>query len=638
MFQADSGWLHFLFADPRDHYYTGSIVRLDRTRYIYYHLKKKGYKGVFFYQDLRNGSLVRTEDRASADLYKVKAIKGFWQYVDASVTIETQQGREVYQIVHKDPDELRRRIIEFIKEPEDHYAFVFPIDVYYELYERNEDRLELLTAWNKYRQKSIFLIVANCRADASLGYLTDHDGVFGSSLGAEVEQLLKWKHRFVWYHEMKRVLKNRYNAWNQFRREDIERMIEYGGICENWSFDWSHLDDYVDFIYAWYHSSAFASCYPGMFPAKEKRSLDALAECLGGRNSRVWERMEQAIEELNKKKKDRKSLLHMIKQMYSINTDIMHPTLEESFEQRELADIPIEELLADGTGAYERQILAGRFFDVIQELRKPWSDGNVTVALQRGFGGGYEAESPVSYCAQMLSKLNNSGIASYQAVEKIVRMMEYCIGKGCEDRQFDPDLFDKKMRCRETIVRIAMEIAELQKSAVQCEKAISECEEEFQKMLQKAKANQMTIDPSITSVTVDMLLTEAQQKRVVYLDKEKTAKKARLAGENKKIVQYEQVISQFEETFERLAHNTLTDLPALLKEMTEHLKDHAVQEVIASREIDEALSDYEITQSEIDKYTEHTDTQNDYREQCRRLLEEEIQTTEINSGGTLMHV
>ncbi len=619
MFESKKGWLHFLFANPNDDYYTYSGAKMDEDRYLFYQLKNKGYKGVFFIQELQNQEkpVVRTEDYKSAEIYGKEARKGktpWSSYSDIGFESKTVAGKMICELKHLNDNELRERILTLFSSNEK-YAFIFPMRTYIDLYKEDIYRNTLISQLSKHKhkdigKKSIFIITASCFAEDSLYWLRDDKNVFDSSLGDKVRDMKNRKDRFLWYPMMASKLGDCYNVWNQFRKCDIERMFRYGVLCENWSLGKSCLEDYIDFIYAWYHSSAFESCYPKLFPSREKHSQRELSAYLRQNKGQIWETMEQEIMRLNESRSQEERLLAVIEKFYQVpaESEIIHPILSECGVQHELQNIKIEELIPD-KDEYQKTLLIGRFNRVVRELHKPWNKDNINVTLGYSAMEGSGEKPPLECCADLLSKLRSAGRKSLLAVDQIVKLMEYSVTDGIDDiQQGFSELFDKKIKYLKAAVNNAIAIADKQWDAQQCKAEIQLSAEKLSKAKKLFESNpyKYLLDETITEITPELKTVQYQQNEINRLKNELQFKKIRYVDILSGISDYTYMISRINEAVAQLKQDglSLDGLTAMMDEMTEEVKAKKLEEARYRRKLDTAFVHFDTTLEELQKYVE----------------------------------
>lgn len=580
MFDSKDGYLHLLFANE-DHYYLGSLVRLDLSRKLYYILKRDQYQGVFFVQDLRGGCRVKTEDAQSAAQYAKNIKKSF------GFPVKVERENRQYRIRHKNKEEMMDRILRLFGEENDCYAIVIPIRVFAELFQTESSRQRLNRALREQRQRSIFVITAPLKADASMKYLLDREGIFNTEVCPEMMRLLARPQRFLLYEELKLELLGRYHVWNQMREKDIRRMLMYGLFFEGWSGDPGRLEDYTDFIYAWYHSEPFSHKYKGILWKNQWRSMAELGNQLSGK--KCWKILDETIDCLRSELGMEGSLKERIAGQYPLCEEEQDPSLDISPSVTRLEQIEIEKLVPE-TEERKAEKIRADLCGIRRELLRPWSDGTSN-------------SSSIEFCAGRLKTLAGQREPEQRIVEKILEMMKYSVYS--RERERAPKLFQRKIEYYEAMIRIAMDASELRLQIRKEEERLAQEDLRYRRLLDRAKkelAGNQTLPEYGQSVDGEMLHSHAVKLELINAKKDLENKKSIIGTLEIRAAQHYQSVRQLELAVLNLREDNVTaTAEELLKHASDLIRQQANQEAEKMRRLREAQDQFQLVRKEAER-------------------------------------
>lgn len=629
--QSDRKCFHFVFAQE-DQYYLDSLVCFDLNRYLYYQLKKDGYQGVFFLQDLKGGCHVAAEDRKSADLYNKARSRGvlgrLGRAFGAETDIEswTYHKRNLYRFSHKNETELKNQIIRFLEEPEDHYAFVVPIAVFQELYKDGISRIELHKALEA-RQNSCFILLASKKANESLKYLTgeaNKDKALVSSLCKELEDLAQETEKEIVpiFERLRIQLGPCYHAWNQLGKEEIRRMFLHGVLFDAWNIDRDCMQQYVDFSYAWYRSSVLAHRYPDVLPANEWGTIAELEKYLA--QPQNLEKLSQAIADIMDKAEQGVSLDRVLKARYRIEElqPLREPMLEETPSQRWLNQVNFEALLP-GLDEAAENALTEQYYNLKKELQIPRSNGR-------------QLEAEAQFCAKKFEEIRRGGYYDLVSVKRVLNMMEYAICRQVPQEAAFRNEIDKYRLVIETSIELGKMRREIDNREVQLEEKRAEYARQLAEIRRTGIASGQTRNKIAQMVAVpepvsgDVLAEHAKKVHLVNLKKNIEQTEQLLGMDRVELENMQKTVDAIELTLGKYTRDDLKEaLTKILCEETERKKEQAIQEAKLENELNEAIDIYEITQEETQKQVlKAGDSQTvDYDAEYEQIVSEALRDT-----------
>ncbi|MGN0299057.1 MAG: hypothetical protein ACI4C1_07765 [Lachnospiraceae bacterium] len=300
-------FLHFVFANSTDMYYLDSLIQLDLKSYLWYKLKKNrlGYEHIYFVSGSASEITLEVLDQDSYDWYEKKNDHWRKKFIDFFMGAEETfviKGRTSIRIERDQEKEFCTRILKLMEESteKEKSAFVFQLSTFSFLFESNKKLLERLIALNdKDNRGSIVVLLASISAGESKDYLLNPNGIFfykderNQSLCEDLRAIAAMKQVDL-YHQMAKQMKERVIFLNSFSRGQIETLVtsvlmEYperiGSVQE--------MEDWIDYLYAWYHSKSFQEQCEWNLEVNQKRYYCELVERL--KNQQIWNRLvEQA--------------------------------------------------------------------------------------------------------------------------------------------------------------------------------------------------------------------------------------------------------------------------------------------------------------------------------------------------------
>lgn len=446
-FSSEWGNIHFLFANEDD-YYTESLVKLGRRQYINYCLRREGYAGIFFIEKSSSGYVVEMGNSSAAEIYPYeepdvhlfwgrKNVKREWEEIRKG---GKRLGLRCYAR-HDLSEEVCKRIHTLMKK-RDRYAFVMSMELFAVFYKDSEIWQELHDSLKK-GGGSILILTSAANADDSFSLLTSHGDIF-----PVVRKIINRGRHVRFYEELSNEMGKRYHVFNQMRKEEIRRLLQYMQIVEG---AWEEkregqLDDYTDFLYAQYHFVGFGEAWGTDLPEKGKRSLRELATSLEKKQSRIWQQMDRCIEAIRKNSADSRGLELIIQSRFEEEKE-WHPRFIENADVRRIRRAV--QGVAVGTG---REI-AAKLQQVEGSLTMAWND--------------YEnrERKELHRMAQMLERLQERGIRSDEIVIRVLDYLYYSISS--RERYEAQSLFCQKSQYSEKLIECLCTRKELENALIQ---------------------------------------------------------------------------------------------------------------------------------------------------------------------------
>lgn len=133
-------------------------------------------------------------------------------------------------------------------------------------------------------KNSIFLLVSSMKADESFPVFTERKEVFGGTFFRKFKKVFATEGHFRFYEELKNELGDGFHLWNQMKREELYRMLQYLWLTER---SWQKLpvgtlERGAEFLYAWCHQPELETPKGLRLPEKSQRNLGELRKCLKG--------------------------------------------------------------------------------------------------------------------------------------------------------------------------------------------------------------------------------------------------------------------------------------------------------------------------------------------------------------------
>lgn len=281
-FDSDKGLFHITFANEEDDYYTKSGVRLSLNQYLFCELKNNGFQAVVFFGGSKNTCFCRAVDISVSPekslLFGLLKAKN-----DASA------GRVRYDMVKESEFyDYMQQMIKLMRE-KSRLAFVFEVETFNLIaaYDDIIDELYDVSLCN-HRQSfgHICLVKVPKTVNGSLPYFTDKKSVFRSELFPTIGHILEQKRNIHIYDELKAELGDSVTFLNTFDRQSVYPLV-LNSFIEHERFtseSFAKLDDYTDFIWAWYNYRDF-KIYAGSeieraFADNPKQTYKNIQKCL----------------------------------------------------------------------------------------------------------------------------------------------------------------------------------------------------------------------------------------------------------------------------------------------------------------------------------------------------------------------
>ncbi len=251
-FDCTNGLFHLVFANDSDRYYTPSLLRLNFRQYLYYELKRAGYTDIFFVD-------------------QALAISGCLDVLS----------------------DMNKKFL----------AFVFSIQVFSAL----KDHKEAMDLLEKLRKNNVahhlILIYSPVTVDLIRSYFSDSDSIF---MNPRLFPRILWDvsfQRLTFYERLDQIFGAEcVSCLNLLLREDIDYMVKHLFLHRTITgtgtdkVDFQAVDDYVDFIWAWYHFRDFKQVVGAWLPDNQCRQLGVIERYL--EDDAALEAVGQQIEKL----------------------------------------------------------------------------------------------------------------------------------------------------------------------------------------------------------------------------------------------------------------------------------------------------------------------------------------------------
>lgn len=588
-FRAAAGQIHLLFADV-DEYYTDSLVRLDREQYINYCLRKAGYQGIYFIEKQltgKGGYRVIMGSPVSADLYCYQNPSDGWFLAKKPVLRETE-GKRVF-CRHNSPEEVTGRILSMLQNQGGlSMTFVMEPEIFVELY---QDRMagEQLRNLLETVKNSIFLLVSSMKADESFPVFTENPLVFGGNFFREFKKLFAAEGHFRFYEELKNELGDGFHLWNQMKREELYRMLQYLWLTEK---GWQKLsvrtlEQGTEFLYAWCHQPEVEVPKGLCLSEKSQRNLGELRKCLRGQA----EAFVESLSEWESKRTGR------------VEGKPWYPVFSETADVRRL-----RQGIRDIVGP-ERQRLAWKLDRVTEIMVCPWSD------FQKLERPGLQ---------EMLKKMEELKEENCRSSEMAERVLDYLYYSFRSEGQHDTDeVYQMKCDCHREIVRCTAMVARMEKIHEKRQETLRKNEQEFARRRQELK-EQCERDPLYAEVLCQMkagtlelgVATEYRmdisQKKGVLVSLQRsiqTEKQYMISGQEEIAVQKNSIEKLDLVLKELMAEKNPTALASILNRAGMMLQEQGSMEREAQNALKKAASLFEKEASFLkeEKKTEETD-------------------------------
>jgi len=366
LFQAQAGFTHFVFANQKDSYILPSLVQLDLNGYLYYLLKKQGYRSVYFISGLEAPFRMEVFDEASREQYVRHGRKtGFWGKGNQDLT---DDPRKIFLA-----EDLPKRLGNLLKKSSD-TAFVFRMDTFHEIFSADRGQLrEFARTGQKFLEQSgnILLLQMPLTAKGSLEYLTARDGVFadmdGVSLCPEVGRILEQERNVKLYEQLALDMEERCVFLDQLTYDQTCLAVKAAYLPNpDQGWDQEQVKDVAAFVYAWYTNAQFRQQMGAVLPWDDSRRVRTLVGELGEESNR-W-KLQRCIASLDSQGQ---KLRHFLRENYPPDRTVPCIAAEDRLAKR-LDRIQIPQSLYSNAPELRRVIL-GKFRELVQEYQAPRS-------------------------------------------------------------------------------------------------------------------------------------------------------------------------------------------------------------------------------------------------------------------------
>ena len=532
-FRSAAGQLHMLFADE-DEYYTDSLVRMDREAYIDYCLQRAGYQGIYFVEKQlagKGGYVVMMGSTASAELYCYQdPSAGVSLFFGKKSALRETEGKRVL-CRHTTSEEVTGRILYMLKN-QDHssLAFVMSPEVFAELYQESTAR-EAVRKMLEVVKNSIFLLVSSMKADESFPVFTEKKEIFGETFFRELQKLSRAGGHFRLYEELKNELGECFHLWNQMKRQELYKLLQYLWLTEkNWQkVSTERLEEGADFLCRWYHQPELETP-PGLrLPEKSHRSMKELRNYLKNQAENF---MEQAFDRETERTRQ-------------CQEKPWYPAFAETADVRRLKQ-GIEEIAGQ-----EKRKVQLKLSRVTEIMTCPWSDFK-------------KLERPG--LQEMLKRMEEMKEENCRSSETAERMLDYLYYSFRSEGHYDSDdIYQMKCDCYREIVRCTCTVARLEKINRKYQKNIEKKQKELEERRKhfKKKCEQ---DPIYLAILQKMKAGTLEPGVATEYRMEISQEKGALVQLQKNIQQEKQyMISGLEEITVR--KNSIEKLDLVLKEL-----------------------------------------------------------------------
>ncbi len=490
LFQAQKGFTHFVFADPKDSYLLPSLVRLDLNGYLYTLLSKCGYRNIFFINGLEGMFCLQLCDSASREVYERLGRKaGFWE----KLTQDTTASR-TYPLSNGD---LPKRFINILKKSRD-TAFVFRLDSFYEIFSPDRGLLrEFVRTGQKYLEQNgnILLLQMPVTASGSLKYLTDRQGIFvdmdGVSLCPEVSQIMAQGHNVKLYEQLARDMGERCVFLNELTPELAYQAVEVTLLRTQPDWNWSCADveNMAAFLATWYRSAALRQQTGPILsePFQLRTLLDELSD-----STRRWS-IRRAMEALGQ------PLPEKLKQYPQETTEA--PILSDSLLAKKIRQIRLPEMLY--TEAPELgKLIINRFSEVVRQFQIP-----------RSHPCDPELEKVLMQC--MFTLENAAGKGDIQTLERAVKFLSAAVERNLRYGEDEGKLW----RYRTTILQLSEDAFKLDGTIREDTDQIIHFTKKKKELIRQIEAQKSMVGGVFRGVTAQEHELSVQMHQAVDLDK-----------------------------------------------------------------------------------------------------------------------
>lgn len=278
-FKSENGLIHFTFANE-DRYFKEGLICLNLSQNLYYELKEKGYKTVYFVNVSDKQYHITFGDMAACEAYEAYEEKGFFTFLKKTSASDTQE-----KVMYRDVDRSREkefvnRLLKMMKNKDNKAAFVFTMDAFDTFGEYYQEFQKL--ANDNYKYGNLILLKAPIEVEGSLHMLSEPYSIYRTSLFSDIQGIFDEYENARVYELMKKKMPNRVSYMNELRLEELEHLVRYTILSEDVKVNTRlpFAEDYAACIYYLYHSRKFRDWVKGhysyvdqQFPQNPKRTF-----------------------------------------------------------------------------------------------------------------------------------------------------------------------------------------------------------------------------------------------------------------------------------------------------------------------------------------------------------------------------
>lgn len=596
MFCEKNGKLHFIFAG-KDDYFLNSLVRLDRSSYLYYKLKQDRYQGIYMINRTAGGRYkVVMRDRASVQMYPNELQGGLFGLgtIRIPLATENRDGHTFYEYRNLEMEALITQIMKLIENVTSPAIFLFPLDVFCELYREPMLQQRMAEAL-RHNNKSI-LLVSSLKADESVPFLTDRDSAVTQALCPELRELLASKRNEALFDSMQYSLGDNFKVLNCLERNDIRNMLEYKILIEkkDWPVGITDLTDVIDLLYLYEHSEEFRRDVDLDFPEDNEHKLSGLERVLDSRRS--WEKILNAVRTLRKVVPEQQSFIDFFRRQESIHlTEKWMPQMSKTMMRRQIDEIVIDDLAQDVSRTRLAK-MSRNLHEVKTSLSQAWSHPVDT----------YERDRSLNEAMQLLWNLKGSHQKDADTLEKSLEAMHYC---ACSrDRLRDPQIYERKAALYLQVAKATYQLGVKNRDILEKQRMLAEDEltlEEKWKEYYALKSQMPDLEDKKEAFAAgaltnsgEYLIINARQQEIVKLTEGVENQKKMIALLSNQANEVRQAIDNLQLTVTQIGSGGMGDIAAAMKNLNNLYSKEAAEKARYTKEIAEANEENRYLQEE----------------------------------------
>lgn len=286
-FKSQNGFVHLVFANLQDRYFLPGLLQLDLNSFLYYLLKKQGYRSIFFISEAEGKFHLRFYDEPSQEAY-LNTQKGL-------LRLFSQKAADANTYICKTADECARQLISLLEKSRN-LALVFRLDTFSRIFcTAGDSQLQKFSQAgqkNLEQNGNIALLQLPMSASGSQAQLTGKSGIFARVISPplcpEISELPKKPHNVNLYNTLAQDLGERCVFLSSFSRENMQLAAKYICLTEEnpQTWDTATFTELADFLYAWYHSAQLRSETGPLLSPNETRVFSDLLRDLRDKKKR----------------------------------------------------------------------------------------------------------------------------------------------------------------------------------------------------------------------------------------------------------------------------------------------------------------------------------------------------------------